>query len=351
MRRLYAIILTGDLSSEKSANYGRAGYNFPMKAYLIYNPAAGRIPVGPFVYKAADILRAAGWQIRIFPTRNGEHATALAQEAAGTVDAVFAIGGDGTIGQIAAGLAGSTTTLGILPAGTQNVLAIELGLRPFGWSRWWALDENLRQLIDAPVYSVDVGVCNGKPFLLWAGLGLDAMIVHQLEPRVRFDKYWVVPQSTVLSLWNAAVWHGIDLKARADGQAIDGHYMLAVVTNIRTYLGGYVQISPDARLDDGQMDLWLFSGDNLGDAMRHALGLFSGTHMLAEDAIRIPFRTLRLEASPAVSLQVDGEPGGLQQNLEFSILPRALKMMVPRRSMAMLAQPPHNGNLKMNHEI
>lgn len=322
------------------------------QALLIYNPAAGRLPVGPFVYRAAEILRNAGWQMRIYPTRSGEHATELAKEAAGKVDAVFAIGGDGTIGQIAAGLAGSTTTLGILPAGTHNVLAADLGLRPFGWNRWWALDENLRQLVDAPVYQVDVGLCNGKPFLLWAGLGIDAMIVQQLAPRVRFDKYWTVPQSVALSLWNATFWHGIDLKAYVDGQPLEGHYMLVVVTNIRTYLGGFVQISPDARLDDGQMDLWLFSGDSFADAARHAFGLFSGTHMLAEDAIRVPFRTLRLESAQPVFLQMDGEGLGLQQNLEFSILPRALKMMIPRRSAALLAHASlQTANMKMNHEI
>ncbi len=322
------------------------------QAYLIYNPAAGRLPVGPFVYQAAEILRKAGWQMRIFPTRSGEHATELAQEAAGRVDTVFAIGGDGTIGQIASGLAGSTTALGILPAGTHNVLAAELGLRPFGWNRWWALEENLRQLIDAPIYQVDVGLCNGRPFLLWSGLGLDAMIVQQVVPRVRFDKYWTVPQSAALTLWHATFWHGIDLKAYADGKLLEGHYMLVVVTNIRTYLGGFVQISPEARLDDGQMDLWLFSGNSLGDAVRHTLGMFSGTHNLAPDAVRVPFRTLRLESASPVSLQVDGEPLGLVENLEFSILPRALKMIIPQRSISLLAHAAiQNGGLKINHEI
>lgn len=323
-----------------------------MQAHLIYNPAAGRLPVGPFVYRAAEILRSAGWQMRILPTRSGEHAVELAREAAGNVEAVFAIGGDGTIGQIASGLAGSTTALGILPAGTHNVLAAELGLHPFGWNRWWALDENLRQLVDAPVYNVDVGVCNGKPFLLWAGLGLDAMIVQQVAPRVRFDKYWTVPQSVALTLWNATFWHGIDLKAYADGKLLEGHYMLVVVTNIRTYLGGFVQISPDARLDDGQMDLWLFSGNSLGDAVRHVLGMFSGTHALAEDAVRVPFRTLRLESASPVSLQMDGEPQGLIQNLEFSILPRALKLMIPQRSISLMAHAAVKNDLvKTHHEI
>jgi diacylglycerol kinase (ATP) len=308
-----------------------------MQALLVYNPAAGRIPVGPFVYRTARILRRAGWQARIVPTRSGEHTAALAKAAAGQVDAVFAIGGDGTVGQVAAGLAGSTTALGVLPAGTQNVMAGELGLRAFGWNRWWALDENIRQLLRSPIHAVDVGMCNDKRFMLWAGLGLDALTVHKVEPRLRFEKYLAVPQFAALTIWNASFWHGMDLKVFVDDQLVAGHYLLALVTNIRTYLGGLAHISPDACMDDGQMDLWLFSGDNLGDAVRHAFGMMAGWHLTAGDARRIQFHTLRLESTAQpFHLQMDGEPQGQTQSAEFSVLPRSLRLMIPRRAVSLL---------------
>ena len=310
-----------------------------MQALLVYNPAAGRIPVGPFVYRTARILRRAGWQARIVPTRSAEHAATLARDAAGQVDVVFAVGGDGTVGKVAAGLAGSSTALGVLPAGTQNVMAGELGLRPFGWSRWWALDENIRQLIHAPACNVDVGLCNGKPFLLWAGLGLDALTVHKVAPRLRFEKYLAMPQYAALTIWNASFWHGMDLRVHVDDRLVSGHYLLALVTNIRTYLGGLAQISPDACMDDGKMDLWLFSGDNLGDAVRHAFGMMAGWHLKARDALRIPFHTLKLESSGAqFFLQMDGEPHGQTQSAEFSVLPRSLKMLIPERSLSLLTE-------------
>lgn len=321
-----------------------------MQALLVYNPAAGRLPVGPFVYRAASILRENGWQIRIQPTRSGQHAVEMAKDAAGQVDAVFAVGGDGTIGQVASGLAGSTTALGVLPAGTQNVMAAELGLRPFGWNRWWALEENLRQLVNAPVHDVDVGICNGKPFLLWAGLGLDAMTVQQLEPRLRLEKYLTVPQYAALTIWNATFWHGIDLEVYADGKKSEGHYLLAVVTNIRSYLGGLATLSPRARLDDGQMDLWLFSGNNLGDAVRHAFGMMAGLHLTAEDALRIPFHTLKLESATPFSLQMDGEPRGRTLKAEFSILPRSLKLLMPSQSLFLLGRATRGQSLAFEHD-
>jgi diacylglycerol kinase (ATP) len=105
-----------------------------MKALILYNPAAGRIPVSPFVHNAAKVLSRLGWDVDVEATQSGTQATGRAQQAAGQVEAVFAVGGDGTVGQIASGLAGSQTALGILPAGTMNVLGMEIGLQPFAWT-------------------------------------------------------------------------------------------------------------------------------------------------------------------------------------------------------------------------
>ncbi len=308
-----------------------------MKALLVYNPAAGRFPVKPFVYNAARLLRDFGWQVQVAATRSGEHAVELGKNAAGAkLDAVFVAGGDGTIGQVASGVAGSGTALGILPSGTQNVMAGELGLPVFGWNRWWALAENIRTLAEAPVRSVDVGLCNDKPFLLWSGLGLDALAVNNLEPRPRLEKYLSVPQYAAVTIWTAAFWHGMDLSVQADGHRIQGHYLLAIVTNIRTYMGGLAQLSPQARLDDGQMDLWLFSGSNLGDALRHAFDMMAGRHHTAEGTLCIPFHELEMEADTATSLELDGEPRGKVHRVRCSVLSRSLRLMMPTPALSLL---------------
>jgi len=145
-----------------------------MQAYTDIHPAAGLLPVGPFVYRAVDILRSAGWQMRIMPTRSGEHAIELAQQAAGKVEVVFAIGGTAhragshRVGRFAHGVGH--------PACRDSQRA---GHRTRPASVWVeplvALDENLRQMVNAPVYKVDVGLCNGKPFFAVgrAGAGRD----------------------------------------------------------------------------------------------------------------------------------------------------------------------------------
>src|SRR5512142_3066445 len=110
-------------------------YNGCMRqALLLYNPAAGRVPVRPFIGGIIRPLRSAGWKIEVVETISGRDATRMAHQAAiEKYDGVFAIGGDGTVGQVAAGLIGTDTALAVLPGGTMNVWANELGLYSFDW--------------------------------------------------------------------------------------------------------------------------------------------------------------------------------------------------------------------------
>jgi diacylglycerol kinase (ATP) len=316
-------------------------YNLRMrKGLLLYNPAAGRVSVQPYVRGIMRPLHAAGWQVEIAETLSGSHATLVARQAAAEkFDAVFAIGGDGTVGQVANGLIHSDTALGVLPAGTMNVWAMELGQRTFEWPfATGALRENARLLAEAPVHCVDVGLCNDHAFLLWAGIGLDAMIIHQLEPRPRAQKYVSVPQYVAATFWNAAIWHGMDLRVWADDQRVDGHFLLAVATNIRRYVGGLAVLSPNAYLDDGEMDLWLFSGSTLADAFRTYFEVLAGSHVNSDQARRLPFHSARVESDTAFSIHMDGDPMLGSQQVEIKIHKQALRVLVPPKALKLFKE-------------
>lgn len=306
-------------------------YNPSMRrALLLYNPAAGRVPIRPFIGGIIRPLRSAGWKIEIAETISGRDATNMAHQAAvEKFDAVFAIGGDGTVGQVASGLINSDTALAVLPAGTMNVWAQELGQNTFDWLHTRALWQNARLLATAPVRRVDVGMCNGYPFLLWAGVGLDARIISQLEPRPRFEKYLSVPQYVAATVWNAAVWHGMDLHVWSGDQSVDGHYLLAVITNIRRYVGGMAVLSPEAFLNDGEMDLWLMSGNNLADAFRAFFEILAGRHLNSDQARKLPFSRARIESETVFSVHMDGEPMLSDKRVEITVEKQALKVLFP----------------------
>jgi YegS/Rv2252/BmrU family lipid kinase len=312
-------------------------------AVIIYNPSAGRFSVKPFIHSAVQELESAEWRVDAAETQSGEHTIELARHAAEEQrDAVFAVGGDGTIGNVVNGLVGSETALGVLPAGTANVWSIELGLRPFAWTRPWVLRRNASILARAPAHRVDVGSCNRVSFMMWAGIGLDAMAIQSMEPRIRLDKFFAMPEYAATAIWNAAQWSGLNLHIWSDEHEVEGRFILAVATNIRHYMGGLSNLSPDACIDDGLLDLWLFSGSNLGDALRHAYELWRGTHVNSEAAQRITFRSLRVEADAPYWIQTDGEARGTAQVTEISVQTRALKLLVPPAGMDLL---------RMNHHI
>ena len=303
------------------------------KAYLVYNPASGRFPSRMLTERASNVLRGQGWDVHLEQTLGGPHITELARRAVDdSMDAFFIAGGDGSINYGVAGLVNSKTSLGVLPAGTANVWARELGLPGLTWTRIMALEESARQLAGAIVRDVDVGFCNGIPFLLWAGVGLDAFIVHRIEPRSRWEKHFSMAHYASFSLQQASFWGGINLNVTADGKEISGHYILGVISNIHLYAGGLAEISPYARLDDGVMDLWLFAGETLFETLQHAWNLWSGRHLHSDQVQCIPFRKLSLFSDSPLYIQVDGEPIDSNGDASIEVKPLALRVLVPENA-------------------
>ena len=303
-------------------------------ADMIYNPNAGRFPSGILAERAADVLRANGWSIRLIRTHDAEHVTQLARRSAEAgKEALFVVGGDGTINLAVRGLAGSATALGVLPGGTANVLAQELGLPGLTWTRWMALEESARRLAESTPRDVDIGNCGGVPFLMWAGVGLDAFAIHHIEPRPRGEKLFANVAYAASTAWQASLWHGINLKLTSDNLQISGHYLLALISNIHLYAGGLAQISPFALLDDGSMDLWLFEGDTLGDTIQMAWDLYGGRHVDSDRVRYVPFKHLRLESDSTLYVQVDAEPLPCDtHSIEINVVSRGLRLLVPSQT-------------------
>jgi diacylglycerol kinase family enzyme len=113
------------------------------------------------------------------------------------------------------------------------------------------VEKNASILANAPCHTVDVGMCNQYSFMMWAGIGLDALTIHSIEPRFRLEKFFAMPEYTAKTIWQAAQWNGVKLRMWVDGEEVEGNYIVAVSTNIRHYLGGYSNLSPNAYLDDG----------------------------------------------------------------------------------------------------
>lgn len=302
------------------------------KAWLIYNPSAGRFPAGFFLSRAVRVLTDAAWDVYVIETREGQSVQELAGEAVREgCEAVFVAGGDGSVGQVAAALAGSQTALGVLPTGTANVWAQGLGLPRLDWANWFALEEAAASLALGKVRLVDVGRCGDLSFLLWAGIGLDGRIVNNLEPRQRWEKAFGMVHYATLAFWNSLDWDGIDLCVESGGQTWEGRYLVAVASNIRSYAGGLMVLSPDAVVDDGLLDFWLISGRSVMDAVVRVVQVLLGTHVDAPGVVHFKSAQAILRATSSLPMQFDGEPRVMAPPVEFHVSSRALKVLVPRQ--------------------
>jgi diacylglycerol kinase (ATP) len=299
------------------------------QVWILHNPLAGRPDNAARVERAANALARRGVSVRLEPPAPVERLLQIARAAvAERVDAVLVAGGDGTLGAVAAELAGSPVALGCLPAGTANMWALEIGLPVL---RWWlpnALELAALRQLDGQVRQADMGRCNGRLFLLWAGVGLDAFVMEQLGPHRRFARQWGMWYNVAATFLIGRDWHGADLRVTADGREVAGRFLLAVAANIRRYAGLFT-MSPHAQPDDGQMELWLYAGSTYAESLAHTGRLFVGRHLGHPGVTCLTSDRFEIYTPAPLALQNDGEPLTPTQHVSIQVVPQALRVLVP----------------------
>jgi diacylglycerol kinase family enzyme len=196
-------------------------------------------------------MRGAGLDLVNAPTTAPGHATEIVRSLLdSSLDLVAVCGGDGTVSEAACGLVGSSVPLAILPAGTSNVLARELSI-PL------ELEPAARLLLDGEPRKVRVLYANDRPFLLWAGVGLDARIMGHMSPTL---KRWLGRTGIFPTVADEFFRYEFPrLQVTVDSETHEATF--AVVCNARLYAGDWV-IAPEARLDSDEMIVLLFSERN-----------------------------------------------------------------------------------------
>lgn len=289
-----------------------------MTAGLIYNPSAGGGKAAAVGAAVQRCLENGGITVDVRTTRAPREALFLAEELAGHVDRVVAVGGDGTVNEVVNGLAGRDTPLGIVPAGTVNVLALELGL-PFD------VAHACETIIKGKTTTLDLGRVDGRRFILMVGVGLDALTIRELDPRAK-RRYREL----------AFVWTGlrsylrtppVEFSLLVDGARHTATY--AVVGNCR-YYGGRFGVTTRADPTDGVFDILLFRDRGFASTASFWAGVPLGWHVRHPDVTYLRGRHVILEgpAEGPVWFQTDGELAGRLPAV-VDIEERALRVFVP----------------------
>jgi YegS/Rv2252/BmrU family lipid kinase len=290
--------------------------------WIFANPIAGRGQGLKIARRLEKRLQSDGLIPKVFLDRADQiNANDVTDEAR----AAIVIGGDGTLRTVADRLmAGGAPPPPLLPIGlgTANLMVRHLGL---GWE-----DEILEfsvseAIIAGRVRELDVARANGKIFLLMAGIGFDAHIVHELD-RLRTGPIGVLNylQPAALAL------HGYDyrpLRVSVDGNQVwDGRQGLAFIGNIREYGTGF-PILPFARPDDGLLDICVLPCKSRAELIQLFLSAITGEHVRADGAVYMKCKKARIESDGAVPVQIDGDPGG-HTPVEVELLEEKIRFIV-----------------------
>ena len=229
---------------------------------------------------------------------------------------IVAAGGDGTINEVVNGIGLASVALGILPMGTVNVFAMELGI-PFNLEAAWKIVRSHH------IRRIDLASANGHFFVQMAGVGLDAQIVQRNNRDV---KSVLGPLSYLLTATQVVAEKPPVLRVLAEGRpAVEGSFVL--VGNGRFY-GGPFALFNEADSQDGLLDICVFKHRNYLALMRYFRGAVFGSLSKFSDVHYFKAGKLVVKANVPVPLEVDGELVG-SAPVEFTLRRRKLKVLVP----------------------
>ena len=292
------------------------------RVLIIYNPAAGQSPdLASTLDRVATLWRDRGWIVSICATTAPGDATIKAQQAAKDgYNAVVAAGGDGTVNEVMNGLVGTNTALGVLPLGTVNIWAREMGL---------SMDmlKAAAILFDSQLTQIDVGIAGNRYFLLMAGIGFDAAVTETVDAKEK-KKLGAIAyiKKAIEVAWN---FRGVRPKLRIDGKRVRGKILMVTIGNSQLY-GGVIKFTAHATINDGLLDVCVIKGDGMLSAPRRLISIFA-RHYNRDPKVKY-FQARQIEISgqkgKPIPVQVDGDYLG-KTPMSFRVVPNSLWILVP----------------------
>jgi diacylglycerol kinase family enzyme len=278
--------------------------------------------------RIAELFRMHGEEPRIVQPSDGHGITAVAREAAESSEPiVVAAGGDGTVSAVATALAGTDKVLGVLPVGTLNHFAKDLGI-PLD------LKAAVQTVMDAEVASVDVGEVNGRIFINNSSLGIYPRIVSRREAQ---------QQRLARGKWPAFFWATIqalrrfpflDLRITFEGQQIFRRTAFLFVGNNEYEIAGF-NLGSRTCINAGKLGLYLSHGTGRFGLFRLAFHALFGRVDQAKDFDAFCVTEARIETrKPRLLVALDGEVERMETPLQYRIRPAALRVLVPRKKAA-----------------
>ncbi|MEA2582399.1 MAG: diacylglycerol kinase [Thermomicrobiales bacterium] len=295
----------------------------PSTVAVILNPASGAGKTLKLVPQVTRALQQVGRPFNLhLTTRAGEAPEVARQFALDGASVVIAIGGDGTINEVANGLlaSGCAVPLGLVASGHGSDFVRTVKIAK-------SVDEAIGRACNGQVRRIDVGRATfddgtSRYFLNVAGLGFDAAVAQRVQ-KTR------LPGSTLPYLMalggTLARYQNIRVSVEADGELLANRAVFVTVANAR-YFGGGLMITPMAEIDDGLLDLAVIGDMGKLELLKEVPGVYRGKHVDHPKFLHRRAKSIRIETVEPARVQVDGELAG-SAPVTFSVVPGALHLI------------------------
>jgi len=287
------------------------------RALVIANPISGRGKSAKAAKELRDGLRSLGVATELHLTQGAGDAFNHLRTLGEPLDLVVSVGGDGTLREVLEGLVDPATPVSMLPFGTANVLAKELGLPR-------DVHHHLEILMRNRVANVDVAKVNGKLSLLMTGVGFDAYVVREVE-RARTGPITKFAYVTA-SLRALRHYRAPKLRVTLDGVEYPDEVGFVLVSNTMNY-GAVINLAADARMDDGEFEVYLFPSASLFEL---AAGFTRGvvSRLPGGKVVMRRAKEIQIHSEAPVPVQVDGDLAG-ETPVEIQVAPNRYRLVIP----------------------
>jgi YegS/Rv2252/BmrU family lipid kinase len=290
-----------------------------LKARFIFNPYSGRNRRNPYLRdRAAGFIKERGLDATVVNSERPRHATELAAEAVRDgCELVVAIGGDGTMNEVATALVGTEARFGLIPCGSGNGLGRHLGIRRPD-------DDAFRTLLEGRPRAIDTGLVNDFPFFNAMGLGFEADIAVRFSRQTNRGLAGYIR----VGLPSFFAHHPERCRVRHPGGVTDVDAFTLAVMNSDQY-GNDARVAPGAQLDDGRFELISVPQVNFLGACTLLYRLGTDSFDRVRAVTRLGGDRFEIERAKPGWIHTDGEPRATTAKLEISLKPHSLRIMVP----------------------
>ncbi len=288
------------------------------KVKFIINPVSGvgkQKKIGELIKKGIDKN---AFQYEIVYTKAAGHAKELSRQSAQQgFDIVVAVGGDGSVNEVGAGLIGTNTAMAIIPAGSGNGLARHVGISTI-------MEKAVQVINTGKIISIDTITVNEKPYLGIAGIGFDAHIAHEFATYGTRGFFSYV--KLVFREWPG--YKSREYELEIDGNLLKKEAFLICIANASQF-GNNAVIAPCANIQDGLMDVCILQKAPYTKLIPLIYRLFNKTVNKSVFLETIRCKSLTIKNNKGGFIHLDGEPKRMGEELHFVMNPLSLKMLVP----------------------